>query len=211
MRLPALTLCLLTAACSWMPESEDITGLFASSQDPAPPLTLPAPPREVGVGEPALRLTMGERRITALLVQHNGEMRMWRSPDGVVVATDGARVVATAGLPVWIAGSRIDGEDPLDDPAAILGRTVPMRRSIDLMSRNRSPDDMHFGVSFNCRLRAKRQEEAILVEEGCYGGGQGFINRFWADPASGAVWRSQQWVGEKGEPMLVEVMVPPRG
>jgi hypothetical protein len=172
-----------------------------------PPARLPAP-AEV-VTQPALRLTLGDRHSIATLLQQNGEMRLWRSPDGVVVATDGARVVATAGYPVWVAATRLDGADPLDDPAALVGRSVAARRSVDLMGRDRSPDSMRFGLSLDCRLRAAQAEAAILVEEGCSGAGFGFTNRYWAHPATGAVWRSEQWVGEKGEALLVEVINAP--
>lgn len=205
MRSIALALCLATAACGSLPRMDD---LFAREERP-PPLAIAATAR--AVEEPTLRIAQGRRQAMAVLVQQNGEMRLWRSPEGLVVATDGARVVATAGLPLWLAASRIDGEDPLDNPEAIIGRTVPMRRSVDLMRRNRSPEDMRFGVALDCRLRARRTGESILVEEGCAGGGHRFVNRYWAEGENGAVWRSEQWVGDDDEPMKVEVLAPPPG
>jgi hypothetical protein len=46
------------------------------------------------------------------------------------------------------------------------------------------------------------------VEERC-GGGARFVNRYWADAETGAVWRSEQWVGTDGRPMTIEVISPP--
>ena len=44
-----------------------------------------------------------------------------------------------------------------------------------------------------------------LVEERCRAGAEGaHINRFWADAATGAVLRAEQWVGPGLPPMLVE-------
>ena len=172
-----------------------------------PPDRLP-PAAEAQPAEPALLVTIGSRRATATLVQQNGEQRMWRSPSGLVVATDGARVVATAGLPTWLAATRLDGNDPLDDPTALAERPAVFRRSVDLMKPGRSPEDMRFGVSLECRLRAVRQEEALLIEERC-GGGASFTNRYWAVPETGSIWRSEQWVGGDRGPMVIEVLTPP--
>ena len=54
--------------------------------------------------EPALSVRYGTRRVVAAMIEENGERRLWRSPDGLVVATDGARVVATAGVRPYLVG-----------------------------------------------------------------------------------------------------------
>ena len=43
---------------------------------------------------------------------------------------------------------------------------------------------------------------------GVAGGGASFTNRYWAVPETGAIWRSEQWVGEE-RPMVIEVLTPP--
>ena len=46
---------------------------------------------------------------------------------------------------------------------------------------------------------------ARLVEERCRAGSEGaHTNRFWADSATGAVLRAEQWVGPGLPPMTVE-------
>ncbi len=46
---------------------------------------------------------------------------------------------------------------------------------------------------------------ALLVEERCRAGSEGaHTNRFWADAATGAVLRAEQWVGPGLPPMTVE-------
>jgi len=183
-------------------------GRAPAAADEAPPDSeLPAA-AEVLPAEPSLLVTVGRRRVVATLVQHNGEQRLWRSGDGrLALATDGARVVATSGLPVVLSGSRLDGPDPLEEPAALIERPATARRSVDLADADRSPAAMRFGVRLDCRLRAAPVPGALLVEERC-GGAASFTNRYWAVPETGGIWRSEQWVGGE-EPMLVEVLSPP--
>lgn len=182
-----------------------------AADDPAgeamPRSRLPAPAGDGLPAEPALSVRQGSRRVVAVMIEENGERRLWRSPDGLVVATDGARVTATAGTRTYLAATRLDGPDPLDDPTALAERPATLRRWVDLMRPDRSPDHMRFGLGLECRLRAARSGEALLVEERC-GGGASFINRYWAVPETGAIWRSEQWVGEE-RPMVIEVLTPP--
>ncbi|KAA2214229.1 YjbF family lipoprotein [Teichococcus oryzae] len=192
---------------SWVPDLSSLWEAPPPEAEPDPP-GLPAARAPVD-GTPALRLSWGKGSAMALLVSQNGERRLWRSTGGVVVATDGARVTATAGLREWIAGTRLDGPDPLDEPLELLAQPASLRRQVDFMRNDRSPARMRFGVALSCQLSAARQGPVVLVREACRGGGSGgFTNRYWADPASGGIYRSEQWVGEIGT-MRLEVVTPP--
>jgi hypothetical protein len=170
---------------------------------------LPITTEEERVADPGtdrtIRLWIGRRGTRAALLQELGARRLWRTPSGVVVATDGGRVVATSGLPEVLAATRFDGPDPLANPAALLDRTVEARRMIDLMRADREPAGMRFGIAVECRLRGSRLEDdaaVLLVEERCRAGREGrFTNRYWVAPEGGAVLRAEQWVGP-GVPML---------
>lgn len=162
---------------------------------------------EVDNAAPRLRLGLGPRTATAVLIQQQGERRMWRAPGGVVVATDGARVVGTSGLPTLITGTRFDGPDPLANPAELLTRSAEARRLVDQSGAARDPASMRFGLAFDCRLRATRTQEAgvVLVEERCRVPTMApVVNLFWADEASGRVTHAEQWVGT-GLPRMVLV------
>lgn len=163
-------------------------------------------PAEAAPGETALRLMLGSRRGVATLLQEEGERRLWRTPGGVVVATEGARVVATAGLREVLAATRFDGADPLARLAAGGEGEWRGTRVVDVMRSGSDPARMRFGVRLDCRIRASvAAEETLLLEETCRGDAR-FTNRFWADARSGAVFRSEQWVGE-GLPLLVVEIV----
>jgi hypothetical protein len=156
----------------------------------------------------AIRVRVGGRAARATMVSEQGDRRLWRAGAGLVVATDGGRVVATSGLREVLVATRFDGPDPLSSPAELLDRPAETRRLVDLMRADRQPQGMRFGVSVRCRLRASplAEDAAILVvEERCRAGAEGaHTNRFWADSATGAVLRAEQWVGPGLPPMTVE-------
>nr|MCV4208236.1 YjbF family lipoprotein [Roseomonas sp. SXEYE001] len=194
----------LLRASIFLPPRQDA---IAPRQHEVPRSSLPDA-EEAGADGAALLVTYGSQRKVMAMIQGHGEQRMWRSQDGTVVATDGARVVATAGTATNLAATRFDSADPLDDVTTLLNRPAAVRRVVDLAPATRDPNRMRFGVALECRMRAARIAEGLFVEERC-GGGARFVNRYWADAETGAVWRSEQWVGMDDRPMVIEVLSPP--
>jgi hypothetical protein len=139
--------------------------------------------------------------VVLLPASGGGARQVWRGPGQVALATDGARVVGTAGLAQMVMTTRFDGPDPLEDARALVGQQARARRTIDLAGGNRDPGSMRFGLVVDCVLRGRAEGGWIVVEERCGGHVAAFTNRFWADPATGIVWRSEQWAGD-GIPML---------
>ncbi|MES2713912.1 MAG: YjbF family lipoprotein [Pseudomonadota bacterium] len=156
---------------------------------------------------PAVSLTLGSRRAVARLVSTQGERRTWRSSGGVVVVTEGARIVATSGLYDVLATTRFEGPDPLDNPRALVTREGRVRRIVDLMGSDREPARMRFGLILDCSLQAREEAGALLVEEECEGGAS-FSNRFFANAETGAVFRAEQWVGDRISPLEIEFLNP---
>jgi len=158
-------------------------------------------------GEPALSLSLGSRRGIALLIQEEGERRLWRTPGGVAVQTEGARVVATAGLRQVLAATRFDGTDLLMRLPELGPGEWRATRVVDLMRSAFDPARMRFGVRLDCRLTISQTqfEETVLIEERCRGGAR-TASRFWADSQSYAVFRSEQWVGDDLPPLVIEVV-----
>jgi len=181
---------LLLSACGQPPAGE---GLRLATRS-APQVTEPEPPG------PSLLLE-GPRRVVLVPVSGNGARQVWRGPGQVALATDGARVVGTAGLGQMVMATRLDDPDPLEDARALVGRDARARRTIDLAGADRDPASMRFGLMVECALRGRAEAGWIVVEERCGGDVAAFTNRFWADPATGIVWRSEQWAGD-AVPML---------
>jgi hypothetical protein len=160
---------------------------------------------EAAPAGPSLRIAQGGRSATAILVHEQGERRIWRTRTGVVVATDGPRVVGTAGLPTWLVATRFDAPDPMADPLALRGAPADSRRVLDFSRADRDPATMRFGVALECRTVAIPEVEdglTLMVQENCRGEGVSrVVNRFRVDATSGVALDSEQWVGPGMAPL----------
>jgi len=206
MRVIFLTALLILAGCG----TNSLVASFTAPTEPDRLAIAEAESPDLEESPDTLRLALGRRRATAVLIQQQGTRRMWRAPGGVVVATDGPRVVGTAGLPQMVMATRFDGADPLSDPRALLTRSAEARRLVDISAASRDPAGMRFGIAFDCRLRAAETEDGyILVEERCrVPGFSPVVNRFWADRETGAVGYAEQWIGPGIGPLALDFQPP---
>jgi hypothetical protein len=151
-------------------------------------------------------LLIAPRHAVLLPVGGGGPRTIWRGEAGnVAIATEGPRIVVTAGLRQMLMATRFEGPDPLEQPLALRGTQAFARRSVDLAADERDPATMRFGVALDCRLSGRDEAGWVVVEERCTGGGAPFTNRFWVQPESGAVLRSEQWAGEETGMLTVEM------
>jgi hypothetical protein len=177
--------------------------LSACGQTPAEQVPRATTAAEASAQEqagPSLLLE-GPRRLVLVPASGPGARQLWGGPGQVALATEGGRVVVTAGFVQMVMATTFHGPDPLEDPRALLGQDARARRMVDLAMADRDPGSMRFGLMVECVLRGRAEGGWILVEERCAGDVPAFTNRFWADPATGIVWRSEQWAGD-GIPML---------
>jgi hypothetical protein len=140
-----------------------------------------------------------------------GDRQTWLGADRTVLVTERGRLVATYGL---AAGRIVDTwfgpPDPLAGPVELLDGAASWRQ-VDLQ-----PGDV-FGFRLDCTMAVtargpvvilERQYELATVEERCRGSdGSSIVNRFWIDPRTGFVWRSDQWAGPAGR-VRIEVLKP---
>lgn len=189
---PALAL--LLASCGDTPVAEALRGVLPATE-------APAAPTQAG----GLRLSGPRQSLVFTLAQQTGNRRLWRADGGVAVATEGPRIIATAGLGQMLTATRQEGPDPLEDLPALLGNPASARRTVDLAGASREPSTMRFGLVVECRLTASRQQGEILVREACTSPAGAFVNRFWADPETGTVLRSEQWVGDEAPAVTIEM------
>jgi hypothetical protein len=188
---------LLLAGCGDTPVADVLRDAMAA---PAAPVTTQAP-----IGGPVLRVTGPRRPLLFTLAQESGRRRLWQAEGGgAALATEGARIISTAGFGQMLVASRFDGPDPLLDPHALEGSPATARRIVDLQAADRDPGSMRFGLVLQCRLAAQPDGAWLVVQEDCAGGGLGFTSRFWVEPATGAIRRSEQWVGDDLPLLTVE-------
>jgi hypothetical protein len=193
-RLPMLALLLLPACAGpeWL------------SLDRLNPFATEAEEEEPRDDQPALRLTRSGRGSFARAVQEQGRQRIWRSRDGLVIATDGARVTGTAGLPSLLLAQRFDGGDPMANPRVLRGNPQDSRRVVDLSGPDRSPRSMRFGIVVQCRVTARMEpdEAGMTVTERCTSAAfRPFINWFYVDMGTDTITDSLQWVGPDTPPL----------
>jgi hypothetical protein len=190
-RLTLPLLAALLAACGQVPAADALRRAMPGLNGG----TAAVAPAAVPADGPVL-LLLAPRQVALVPVSEAGGRRLWRGEGNIAIATEGPRVVATAGLPHMVMATRFDGADPLEDPRALVGRQAPLRRVVDLSGAARDPAGMRFGLALDCILSGRPEEGLILVEERCTGDGVAFTNRFWAAAGTGAVLRSEQWAGD---------------
>ena len=182
---------LLQAGCGDTP-SADL--LRRSSTAPAP----------ITVGGPALLVRSGRQTLVLLPVQQSGSRLLWRGEGGFALATEGARIVGTAGFGQMLSAARAEGPDPLEEARALTGRQATARRTVDLSGAGREAESMTFGLTLDCSLQGEATDGVLLVTERCTGREVAFTNRFWFDAATGLPLRTEQWVGSEVPALNIE-------
>ena len=165
---------------------------------------IPPPPAPIALQGPALLIGEGAQMIVLIPVQQSGNRTLWRGEGNVALATDGARVVASAGFGQMLSALRTEGIDPMEDPRALAGRQATTRRIVDLQGADRDAGSMRFGIALNCVLQGSAPAAVLLVQERCTGGDLSFTNRFWIDTETNQPLRSEQWAGDAGVMLRLE-------
>jgi Group 4 capsule polysaccharide lipoprotein gfcB, YjbF len=129
----------------------------------------------------------------------------------LVFVTEGARGVATAGLPVMLLASSAIGHDPLRSVVKPGPGPVRLAHSLDMAGANGRPEQMRFGQVVQCRMEAEEPAIGGVIErvEICEGAAV-FSNHFWFRAADGVLIRSEQWIGRGLPPLRLEVAVEGR-
>jgi hypothetical protein len=208
--VPLLVALPFLAACGDSPVGRSaaaLGGVFAPSD--RPPVTR-AQAESSPFASILVRVDGGQ---TAYVVLHSavGDRLTWLGADRAVLVTQKGRLVSTVGL----SGGRIvdtwfGPPDPLAGPVELLDGAAAWRL-VDIQ-----PGDV-FGFRVDCTMAVtargpvvilERQYELATVEERCRGSdGRSIVNRFWVDPRTGFVWKSDQWAGPAGR-VRIEVLKP---
>jgi len=184
----------------------------AGLTSPAPQGQLVAPEALGPLAAPpagrALWAELGQDAGVARPVREEGPRRFWRMDEGLVFVTEGARVVATAGLPTMLLASTPIGDDPLRRASPLGPAPVRLAHSFDFAGAEGRSEQMRFGQVVQCRIEAEEPAIGGLIErvEFCEGAGA-FTNRFWFRAADRVLIRSEQWIGRDVPPLRLEVAV----
>jgi hypothetical protein len=154
----------------------------------------------------ALWVEFGEAAGPAHPIRQEGARRFWRMDQGLVLVTEAARVVATAGLPTMLLANAAIGEDPLRRAAPLGPAPLRLAHSLDVADADGRPEQMRFGQVVQCRIEAEEPAIGGVIErqEVCEGAAF-FTNRFWFRAADRVLIRSEQWIGQGVAPLRLEV------
>jgi hypothetical protein len=143
-----------------------------------------------------------------------GERQEWYARSQMIAMTDG-RIVQTAGLPFNLTRLEVRGQD---GRRTAQGGSPPVGTRYSLIIDY--ADLRLLGAAADC-MAAEAGEEAIdilgtslmtrHVVENCEIKviDWSFTNEFWADPETGFIWQSSQYVHPKLSPLLIRVLRPP--
>lgn len=158
------------------------------------------------------RIAGEPEHLIILATDTNGE-QLWTSPDHIVLAVRGGRVVRTVGLKDNLESGPTSGGGSIS-PAAALTGPFSSERIADF------PDSKIFSVRISCRAYASRREtikilgvqfSTVRIAERCHSAmlNWSFVDAFWVNSTNNAVLRSIQHITPKIGAMELEILRPP--
>ena len=126
----------------------------------------------------------------------------------------GGLITATQGLSYNLSAVRHALDDPIVTPTPVAEWPGNIYRNYQFKLSGGAKD---FTITTSCvyALGARERIEivelffdTIRVDETCSNAVRTFTNTYWADPNTGFIWRSKQWIGPRQEPMNIEIIRP---
>ncbi|MEM1161544.1 MAG: YjbF family lipoprotein [Pseudomonadota bacterium] len=161
----------------------------------------------------ALSRESQEGRAYVAATVDNGGYVSYQDANRRSVVLKGGMISGTRGFPFDLAAVK----HQIDDPIAV---QTPPDRWPPVLSRNYQywlSGAADFQISVRCVLETVVREDIEIVEirfpvvriqERCANSRRSFTNTYWADPDSGFIWKSVQWVGPRAEPLTLEIIRP---
>lgn len=130
-----------------------------------------------------------------LLVSVRGDLQGWYGPDGQALFLRHGVLVRTVGLDENLDGVAFDSGDPFAGGLQHVQAPVEYRRVLDWSPGYR------YGMVATARLEPQGVEDVEILgqvhrlrryDERVRADGFDVVNRYWADPADGFIWKSRQ-------------------
>ncbi len=208
----------LLASCSSDPQSDTAEvgsmirqslGLISGDQGVSLEEVAKVPYASVGV-----RVGSGTQ-IMLVLASRLDQSLLWTSAAHLALETRYGRIVRTAGLAHDLSATNFITSDPLAQGLQNLKTETAAMRRIDLADRDafQIPVQSTFSPKgeaeidiLGTQVKTLRAVEHCVCAEPSWT----FTNEYWADPGSGVMWRSIQFVHPDLDPLEVETFRPAR-
>lgn len=213
----ALLLVLALAACTSEGPTDlaRIGALAIDAVEPAEPAPLPTPSRAdlEATGAAILAVSAeGATGYVAAVSETAGDVT-YQDAAGRALVLRGAAVARTHGFGHDLTGLRVSRADPLAHPRPLADWPGQIDREYRFRVRNGAPYSIVLTCLYNRGERSRieilgRLHITVAVEERCANRHRSVVNRHWVAPATGRIWRSQQWIGPHEAPLTLEVVTP---
>lgn len=218
MRWRAFAILTLLAACSSEGPTDigkiALVGYDALTEAPAPPSPAPSRAEIEATGAAVIAVSAGTAPpgYVAALAENGGYVT-YQDEAGRALVLKGGAIARTYGYPQDLLGLRAAIDDPISSPRPV--RSWPGQ--VDREYQFRVRDGAGYSIVLTCLFeRGPRQfveilgrrHEVVEVTERCANARREVANRYWADPETGHIWRSRQWIGPYEDPLTVEIVTP---
>ena len=124
----------------------------------------------------------------------------------------GGLITATQGLTYNLAAVRHALDDPIVTALPVAEWPGQINRNYQFTAHGGARD---YQITTSCTyepIGAERIEivelflDVLRIEETCMNAVRSFTNTYWADVNTGFIWRSEQWIGPRQDPMTIEII-----
>ena len=125
----------------------------------------------------------------------------------------GGLITGTYGLGLNLAGVKHAVDDPVANPTPVDSWPTAIDRSYQFPRR----DQNGYSITVRCQFQQVASEtieivelnfDLIRVQETCRNNVRTFTNTYWAEAATGRIWKSVQWIGPQQNQLTIEVIRP---
>lgn len=180
---------------------------------PKPPVFTRAQLNDVPFATIAVKDAEGNRSYVVPLADNGGYL-MYQDAGRRGITMRGGLITATQGFFYNMSASQHAVEDPIVTPKPVAEWPARVFRNYQFSLRGGAKD---FEITASCRFKFGPRERIEIVElffdtvritETCSNTVRSFENTYWADPTSGFIWRSEQWVGPRQDSLNIEIIRP---
>ena len=187
--------------------------LFGPGEQPAAPTPTRAQLDEIPYAMIALSRVNDPRRGFIVPVADTGGHLFYQDINRSGVVLRGGLITATHGFARNLSAVLHQDDDPVAVPTPVANWPVTVVRNYQLARM--STDDYEITVTCSSQPVARERIEIIerfyevmRIQEICINPARSFTNTYWAEPETGFIWKSEQWIGPQRAPLIIEVIRP---
>ena len=187
--------------------------IFSEDETQPPPVFTRAQLNAVPFATIAVKDPEGNRAFVVPLADNGGYL-VYQDALRRGIIMFGGLVTATQGLPFNLGAVRHAQDDPIAKQRPVAEWPGFVFRNYQFIGRGGARD---FQITTSCTYQVIAREQIEIIElffdtvriaETCTNSARSFTNTYWADPETGFIWRSEQWIGPRQDQLNIEIIRP---